>query len=104
MDEKALIVEQELNKISEFTNKYCWSKDINEYLAHHPKPKFIIKCKNNLEECNKKAEEIKQKYPTAEITIAEKINLNLRKEQFDVSVGFNWFENFILGSEFNKKC
>ena len=104
LDEKALIVEQELNKISEFTNKYCWSKDINEYLAHHPKPKFIIKCKNNLEECNKKAEEIKQKYPTAEITIAEKINLNLRKEQFDVSVGFNWFENFILGSEFNKKC
>ncbi len=100
LEEKALIVEKELNKISEFTNKYCWSKDVKEYLSHHPKPKFIIKYKNNSEEYDKKSEEIKQKYPNAEITVTKKINFSMRKEQFDVAVGFNWFENFFLGSEF----
>ena len=43
LDGKALEVEEELNKLKDFTNKYYWLKNIDEYLSHHPKPKFIIK-------------------------------------------------------------
>ncbi len=129
LNEKSLVVEQELNKISEFTNKYCWSKDINEYLSHHPKPKFIIKCKNNLDECVDKITELKQKYPSSQITVVigrhceeeqssdvaiqrlcrssavnvvNKITFNLRKEQFDVAIGTTFFENLILNPAFKQ--
>ena len=42
LDEKAIVVEQELNKLSEFVSKYAWSKDIKQYLEYHPQPKILI--------------------------------------------------------------
>lgn len=42
LEEKAVLVEQELNKLSEFAGKYAWSKDIKEYLQYHPQPKILI--------------------------------------------------------------
>ncbi|MFA7074246.1 MAG: lipopolysaccharide heptosyltransferase II [Endomicrobiaceae bacterium] len=42
LEEKAAVVEQELNKLSEFVSKYAWSKDIKEYLKYHPQPKILI--------------------------------------------------------------
>jgi len=42
LEEKALVVEQELNKITDFASNYAWTKDIKEYLKHHPNPKILI--------------------------------------------------------------
>ena len=118
LEEKALIVEKELNKISEFTNKYYWSKNIDEYLTHHPKPKIIIKFKNNFENVVNKINEFKQKYPSAQITlvikkenikdvsllkdvnIIDKINCSLKKEQFDLACGTSFFDNLLIKPHF----
>ena len=42
IEQKSLEIEAELNKLSEFTHKFYWSKDLNAYLANHPKPKILI--------------------------------------------------------------
>jgi lipopolysaccharide heptosyltransferase II len=42
IDNKAALVEERLNKLSEFTNKYYWSEDILKYLEYHPTPKILI--------------------------------------------------------------
>lgn len=118
LEQKALVVEQALNKLREFTNKYYWSKDINEYLKYHPQPKFLIKCKNNINACIGKINELKQKFPTSKITlivsekdkqnvllsqdilILNKITFNLRKEQYDVCYGTSFLENIYLKPNF----
>jgi lipopolysaccharide heptosyltransferase II len=42
IEEKRVFVEQKLNKLSDFTNKYYWEKDILKYLEYHPAPKILI--------------------------------------------------------------
>ncbi|MCX5782177.1 MAG: lipopolysaccharide heptosyltransferase II [Elusimicrobia bacterium] len=42
IDEKTLLIEDELNKLSEFTHKYYWLNNLAEYLKKHPKPKILI--------------------------------------------------------------
>lgn len=67
LEEKALIVEKELNKLREFTNKYFWSKDVKEYLEHHPKPKILI-IKSNVDDKTKAVDaKLKNKYSNIEI-------------------------------------
>ena len=118
LEDKALIIEKELNKLSEFANKYYWSKDINEYLTHHPKPKFFIKSKNNIKVCIDKINELKQKYPLSQftlfisnkekqnislpqdVTVVNKITSKLKEEVFDVCYGTSFFENFFIKPNF----
>lgn len=118
LEQKALIVETELNKLSEFANKYYWSKDINEYLSHHPRPKFFIKCKNNINVCINKINELKQKYPLAQFTlfisdkekqnfslpkdisVVNKISSKLKKEFFDVCYGTSFLDNLCIKPNF----
>ncbi|MCA6084687.1 glycosyltransferase family 9 protein [Candidatus Endomicrobiellum agilis] len=42
IEEKAVLVEEKLNKLFEFTGKYYWEKDILKYLEYHPAPKILI--------------------------------------------------------------
>jgi len=42
IETKRLEVEQSLNKLAEFVDKYAFSKNIGEYLKHHPEPKILI--------------------------------------------------------------
>jgi lipopolysaccharide heptosyltransferase II len=42
IEEKRVLVEQKLDKLSDFTNKYYWAKDILKYLEYHPAPKILI--------------------------------------------------------------
>jgi lipopolysaccharide heptosyltransferase II len=42
IEEKRVLVEQKLNKLSDFTDKYYWGKDILKYLEYHPAPKILI--------------------------------------------------------------
>lgn len=42
VEQKAVEVERELNKLSDFAHKNCWSSEIKEYLGNHPKPKILI--------------------------------------------------------------
>lgn len=42
LEEKALVLENELNKITDFASNYAWTKDIKAYLEHHPRPKILI--------------------------------------------------------------
>ena len=118
LEQKALMVETELNKLSEFANNYYWSKDINEYLNHHPRPKIFIKCKNNINVCIDKIKELQQKYSSSQITlfisekenknislpqnitVINKITSNLRKEFFDVCYGTSFFDNLCLKPNF----
>ena len=118
LEEKALIIEKELNKLSEFANKYYWSKDINEYLSHHPRPKIFIKCKNNISTCIDKINELKQKYPLSKFTlfvsdkekqnislpkdvsVVNKIMLDNKKDFFDVCYGTSFFDNLKLKPNF----
>lgn len=118
LEQKALVVEQALNRLREFTNKYYWSKDINEYLKYHPQPKFLIKCKNNINVCIGKINELKQKFPASKITlivsekdkqniilpqdilILNKITFNLRKKQYDACYGTSFLENIYLKPNF----
>ena len=120
LEQKALIVETELNKLSEFANKYYWSKDMNEYLSHHPRPKFFIKCKNDVNICINKINELKQKYPLSQITlfisdkekqnislpqgvtIVNKITLNNKKDFFDVCYNTSFFDNLRLKPNFKQ--
>ena len=78
---------RKLMELVEFANKYYWSKDINEYLSHHPKPKVLIKCKKNINICIDKIKELKQKYPLSVFTlyISDKENKNILLPQ-EVSV------------------
>jgi len=118
LEEKALTVESELNKLSEFANKYYWSKNISEYLEHHPRPKFFIKCKNNINVCINKISELKQKYPLSQftlfvsdkekrnvslpqdVTVINKIKTNIKKEFFDVCYGTSFFDNLRIKPNF----
>jgi len=118
IEEKSLLVEKELNKLKDFTNTYYWSKDVNEYLQHHPKPKIIVKFNNNFENSVNKINEFKQKYPSADITfvikkeniknmsvlknvnIVDKITFSLKKEQFDLAFGTAFFDNLLIKPRF----
>lgn len=118
LEEKALIIEKELNKLSDFANKYYWSKDINEYLYHHPRPKIFIKCNKNIKVCINKINELKQKYPLSQFTlfisnkekqnislpqdvlVVNKIELNNKKDFFDVCYGTSFFDNIYLKPNF----
>lgn len=118
LQRKALIVEKELNKLKEFTNVYCWSKDIKRYLSHHPKPKILIKFKNDFKVCVDKINEFKRDYPLSQITLVikkenikdasllkdvtviNKITFSLKKEQFDVACGTNFIDNFRIRPNF----
>lgn len=42
IEQKTLQVEYETNKLAEFVDKYAFSKNIDEYLKHHPEPKILI--------------------------------------------------------------
>ncbi|MDR3195197.1 MAG: DUF374 domain-containing protein [Endomicrobium sp.] len=42
IEAKRVLVEQKLNKLSEFTDKYYWSEDMLKYLEYHPAPKILI--------------------------------------------------------------
>jgi heptosyltransferase-1 len=42
IEEKVAFVEEKLNKLFEFTDKYYWGKDILKYLEYHPAPKILI--------------------------------------------------------------
>ncbi len=119
LEEKALIVEKELNKLSDFANKYYWSKNIDEYLLHHPQPKILIKNKNNIKICINKINELKQKYPSTKFTlvtkekdlngidlqqnieIIDKITYSLKKQQYDVCYGLNFLDSFFINTNFN---
>ena len=119
LEEKALVVEKELNKLSEFANKYYWSKNIDEYLLHHPQPKILVKNKNNIKVCIDKINELKQKYPLAKCTliakeeklqnidlpknieIVNKIIYSFKKQQYDVCYGINFFDSFFIKTNFS---
>ena len=119
LEEKALVVEKELNKLSEFANKYYWSKNIDEYLLHHPQPKILVKNKNNIKVCIDKINELKQKYPLAKFTliakeeklqnidlpknieIVDKITYSFKKQQYDVCYGLNLFDSFFIKTNFS---
>ena len=119
LEEKALVVEKELNKLSEFANKYYWSKNIDEYLLHHPQPKILVKNKNNIKVCIDKINELKQKYPLAKFTliakeekiqnidlpknieIVDKITYSFKKQQYDVCYGINFFDSFFIKTNFS---
>jgi len=114
LEEKALVVEKELNKLSEFANKYYWSKNVDEFLSHHPQPKILIKNKDNIKVCIDKINELKQKYPLVKFILVAKekdlknINLpedievvnKITKQQYDVCYGLNLFESFFIKSNF----
>lgn len=40
--QKTAYVEDRLNKLFDFTDKYFWQKDISKYLQYHPCPKILI--------------------------------------------------------------
>lgn len=119
LEEIALSVEKELNKLSEFANKYYWSKNIDEFLSHHPQPKILVKNKNNIKVCIDKIKELKQKYPLTKFTLVakekdfenmnlpenievfDKITYSLKKQQYDVCYGLNSFDSFFIKSNFN---
>jgi lipopolysaccharide heptosyltransferase II len=42
IEEKTILVEEKLNRLFEFTDKYYWGKDILKYLEYHPAPKILI--------------------------------------------------------------
>lgn len=119
LEEKALVVEKELNKLREFANKYYWSKNMDEYLSHHPQPKILVKCKKNINVCVNKINELKQKYPLSKITLIvskkEKQNALLPKDvivlnkipyelknQCDVAYGTSFFENLYMRPNFKQ--
>jgi len=84
LEEKALVVEQELNKLREFTNKYFWSKDIKEYLSHHPKPKILV-VKSDVTEQDNFIKDIKNKYKNIEIHYLTKSDSNNTDNIYDVN-------------------
>jgi heptosyltransferase I len=42
IDEKTKLLERALLELSEFSHKYYWSKNLEEYLSHHPRPRILI--------------------------------------------------------------
>jgi len=71
LDEKAIIVENEINKLSEFANKHLWSKDIKEYLKYHPRPKILIVQPSRMGDIIfslPAVSAVKKQYPHAEIS------------------------------------
>ncbi len=42
IEKKSLQIENDLNRLSEFTHKHFWSKDIKTYLKNNPNPKILI--------------------------------------------------------------
>ena len=83
LEEKALIVEQELNKLREFTNKYYWSKDVKEYLTHHPKPKIlIIKSAVNEQDV---INDIRNKYKNIQIHYLTNVKETIQNNNYDIN-------------------
>jgi lipopolysaccharide heptosyltransferase II len=71
IEERRDFVEQKLNKLSEFTDKYYWSKDISKYLEYHPAPKILIVQPSRIGDIIfslPTLAAIKQKYPHARIS------------------------------------
>jgi lipopolysaccharide heptosyltransferase II len=69
--EKRVLVEQKLNKLSEFTDKYYWGKDMSKYLEYHPAPKILIVQPSRIGDIIfslPTLAAIKQKYPHARIS------------------------------------
>jgi len=42
IEKKAVEIENELNKLSEFAHKHFWSKDLKNYMKNNPRPKILI--------------------------------------------------------------
>jgi lipopolysaccharide heptosyltransferase II len=42
IEEKTVLLEEKLNQLFEFTDKYYWGTDILKYLQYHPCPKILI--------------------------------------------------------------
>lgn len=71
IEEKRVLVEQKLNKLSEFTDKYYWGKDMSKYLEYHPAPKILIVQPSRIGDIIfslPTLAAIKQKYPHARIS------------------------------------
>lgn len=83
LEEKALIVEQELNKLREFTNKYYWSKNVKEYLIHHPKPKILIvkSAVNEQDVIN----DVRNKYQNIQIHYLTNVKETIQNNSYDIN-------------------
>jgi lipopolysaccharide heptosyltransferase II len=71
IEEKRVLVEQKLNKLSEFTDKYYWGRDMSKYLEYHPAPKILIVQPSRIGDIIfslPTLAAIKQKYPHARIS------------------------------------
>jgi lipopolysaccharide heptosyltransferase II len=71
IEEKRVLVEQKLNKLSEFTDKYYWGRDMSKYLEYHPAPKILIVKPSRIGDIIfslPTLAAIKQKYPHARIS------------------------------------
>jgi lipopolysaccharide heptosyltransferase II len=71
IEEKAAVVEKELNKLFEFTEKHYWEKDILKYLEYHPFPKILIVQPSRIGDiifALPVISAIKKKYPNARIS------------------------------------
>jgi lipopolysaccharide heptosyltransferase II len=42
IEEKTLLIEENLNRLFDFADNYYWKKDIAQYLSYHPAPKILI--------------------------------------------------------------
>ncbi|MDR0823210.1 MAG: DUF374 domain-containing protein, partial [Endomicrobium sp.] len=71
IDEKALFVENEVNKLFDLADNYYWKKDIPKYLELHPAPKILIVQPSRLGDIVfvlPSLSSIKKKYPNARIS------------------------------------
>ncbi|MCA6071068.1 MAG: lipopolysaccharide heptosyltransferase II [Endomicrobium sp.] len=71
IEEKTTLVEERLNKLSEFTDKYYWGKDILKYLEYHPSPKILIVQPSRIGDiifALPVLSAIKKKYPSAKLS------------------------------------
>jgi heptosyltransferase-1 len=42
IEERTCFLQNCMKQMSEFSEKYYWSKDVREYLEHHPRPKILV--------------------------------------------------------------
>ena len=71
IEQKRIEVENEINRLFEFTDKVYWSKDVAEYLKLHPFPKILIVQPSRLGDiifALPTLAAIKRKYPHAKIS------------------------------------
>jgi lipopolysaccharide heptosyltransferase II len=69
--EKTVLVENKLNNLFEFCDKYYWQKDISKYLQYHPCPKILIVQPSRIGDIIftlPSLISIKKKYPHSEIS------------------------------------